>query len=254
MPEKPFKLASIISGKGPIVVLLHGFLESHTMWEALELSTIFKTIAIDLPGHGSSKNEPTVTSIEQMATCVKLTLDELDINEFHLIGHSMGGYVALEFLKQFGLNGKMILLNSNFWQDDAKKKADRLRVANLVLKNKRLFIREAIPGLFSDPTAHTAEIQTLIKEAFDIPAEHIAACSVAMRNRDNHLVTIKKEAKKISILQGETDKLCSTEKMEIAVEGLEISYLKVPKAGHMSHFENTSFVRNAILEIILNEN
>lgn len=250
MPEKPFKLASIVSGEGPTVVLLHGFLESHTMWEVLNLNSNFQTVAIDLPGHGNSKTSPQVTSIEHMAACVKMTLDELKFNDFHLIGHSMGGYVALEYLKGFGVNGKMILLNSNFWQDDAKKKADRLRVANLVLSNKRLFIREAIPGLFSNASTFAQEIDRLIHEAFDIPAEHIAGCSVAMRNRKNQLAVMKKEAKKISIFQGETDKLCPSEKMEIAVEGLEISYLKVPNAGHMSHIENTSFVQRGILDFL----
>lgn len=254
MLEKPFELGTTVKGKGPTVVLLHGFLESNAMWHYLDLQTHFTTVAIDLPGHGLSQKTPTVTSIQLMAECVKKTLDAMHIDEFHLVGHSMGGYVALEFVKSFGLSGKLILLNSNFWQDDEQKKADRLRVANLALKNKKLFIKSAIPGLFTDNANHQNEIEAIIAEAFEISADHIASCSVAMRNRRFHLNTLKSVGKKVVILQGEFDKICPPEKMEKEIVGLEINYLKIPNAGHMSHIENTSFVRNRIIEILSNEN
>ncbi len=250
MNSQSAPLSFVDSGKGPILVLLHGFLESHTMWEKLQLDQQLRTIAIDLPGHGNSTEHTETTSLEEMAIRVKNTLDTLNIQDFHLIGHSMGGYVLLEFLQLFGCNGKVILLNSNFWQDDEKKQADRLRVANLALKNKTLFIQEAIPGLFSKPKEHKSEIDILISEAKKIDSGHIAASSIAMRNRKNHAKTVKKWSKKISILQGETDKLCPPERMEKEVAGLEISYTCIPDAGHMSHIENGNFVCNKILNFL----
>lgn len=250
MADQPFRLAHIEKGSGPILVLLHGFLESHAMWDYLNLDSHFRTISIDLPGHGISKDSAETFSMDHLAKCLKATLDFLQIKEFHLIGHSLGGYLVLEFLHQYGINGQTILLNSNFWQDDAKKQADRLRVANLVLKNKNLFIREAIPGLFSYADECRDEIEELIAEAKEIPAEHIASISIAMRNRDDHKRTIKKWSKKISILQGESDKLCPPDRMEREVAGLELNYIRIPKAGHMSHLENTPFVKESILEVL----
>lgn len=250
MPESTFSLGFDIQGKGRNVVLLHGFLESHSMYDGLDLQQHFRVIRIDLPGHGWSSEVPIIESIHQMALCVQQTLIENKIEEFDLLGHSMGGYVALEYLSLFGLKGQLILLNSNYWTDDEKKQADRLRVANLVFKNKNLFIREAIPHLFVQPKNHVSAIENLVQEALQIPAEHIAACSIAMRNRKNHLGTLLQHAKKISVLQGESDQLCPLERTEKDVAGSEINFIVIPKAGHMSHLENTPLVIAAILDCL----
>ncbi len=250
MDNQDFSLSFQEKGKGKTIVLLHGFLESHKMWEPLRLDTHFRIIAIDLPGHGQSKHAPTIENMKQIALVVLRTLEENDILEFDLIGHSLGGYVALELFESMKQKGKLILLNSNYWQDDEKKQADRLRVANLALKNKKLFIREAIPGLFSRPEKHQLAIETLIQEAFEIPAEHIASSAIAMRNRQDKLKIMLENSEKISILQGETDKLCPLERIEIDVAWSGIPITIIPNAGHMSHLENTKRVRTELLKIL----
>ena len=122
------------------------------------------------------------------------------------------------------------------------------------MKNKKLFIREAIPSLFSSPKKHQTEIEILIQEAFEIPAEHIASSAIAMRNRRDKLKMILNHSEKISILQGETDMLCPLERIEkdIAWSGVPITI--IPKAGHMSHLENTKRVRTELLKILYKEN
>ena len=154
-----------IEGEGPNLVLIHGFLESNRMWDPLKLEEDFQCIKIELPGHGESKITNPERTIAFMAECIKSTLDSLKIEEFSLIGHSLGGYVALEFASLFGLTGKLILLHSNFWEDDAQKKIDRQRVANIVLKNKNLFLNEALPALFIQPKKHFSVINNLLLEA-----------------------------------------------------------------------------------------
>ncbi len=253
MPDSPYLLSHTIVGTGHPVVLLHGFLESHTMWDYLHLPDNFQWILVDLPGHGLSANTPSSISIGHMASCLKMTLDTLGIVSFHLIGHSMGGYVALSFLEQFNFDGKLILLNSNPWQDDEKKQADRLRVANLVLQNKSLFIREAIPNLFVTAADFPQEIAKLKEEALAIPAEHIAACSVAMRNRKDQTKTLERYAQKISILQGELDNLCPPKKMEMYTCRLNIDCVVFANAGHMSFIEFPELVRQTIIQILERE-
>jgi pimeloyl-ACP methyl ester carboxylesterase len=249
--DNPSRLLFVESkGKGRNLVLLHGFLESHSMWNCIDLDVHYHTLAIDLPGHGNSDKSVRVESIHEMAQAVHNTLLENNIQDFDLIGHSMGGYVALEYLEVYGVSGKVILLNSNFWQDDEQKQADRLRVANLVMKRKKHFIREAIPGLFSNAEKHQKEILKLIEDAYQIPARHIASASVAMRNRADKRGVLSRFKNKISILQGETDKLCPQGRMEKAVEGLGVEIILIPDAGHMSHIENTKQVKFEILKIL----
>src|SRR5689334_22537641 len=91
------------TGKGRVVVLLHGFLGSHEIWKDTidDLSKSYRVIAIDLPGHGNTANFGYAHSMELMAKCVKTVMDFLKVKKYVIIGHSMGGYVALAFADLF---------------------------------------------------------------------------------------------------------------------------------------------------------
>jgi pimeloyl-ACP methyl ester carboxylesterase len=91
------------SGSGAPIALLHGYLESSEVWNgfAENLSSDFRIISIDLPGHGLSDVYGDVHSMEFMATAIKELMDYLDIKKVFLTGHSLGGYVALAFLEFF---------------------------------------------------------------------------------------------------------------------------------------------------------
>ena len=107
-----------VVGNGYPVVFLHGFLESISMWEYLSLSQNNQKILIDLPGHGTSDfTKTTLFSMQSVAKEVKRVIDELNIQEYHLVGHSMGGYIGIELMKIDVRCDKLILLNSNFSED-----------------------------------------------------------------------------------------------------------------------------------------
>ena len=86
-------------GKGTAVVLLHGFLENKQMWNAFlsQISKRNRIIAIDLLGHGETECLGYVHTMEDQADMVHSVLQELKIRKVVLIGHSMGGYLALAF-------------------------------------------------------------------------------------------------------------------------------------------------------------
>jgi pimeloyl-ACP methyl ester carboxylesterase len=90
-------------GKGSTVVLLHGFLENKTMWKDLvpNLSKKNRVLSIDLLGHGETESLGYVHSMEENAEIVKAVLSHLKIRKAVIIGHSMGGYVALAFAEMF---------------------------------------------------------------------------------------------------------------------------------------------------------
>jgi 3-oxoadipate enol-lactonase len=83
----------------PAVVLLHGWASSRRMWETAQqrLSAQFRTVALDLPGHGESgKPDWTWYSIPGYADLVARLIERLDLRRPAAIGHSMGGTIALE--------------------------------------------------------------------------------------------------------------------------------------------------------------
>jgi pimeloyl-ACP methyl ester carboxylesterase len=91
------------SGQGDVIVLLHGYLETSEIWDGFsrKLSSGFRVLAIDLPGHGLSDTFGEINSMEFMASAVKSVIDSEGINKFFLTGHSMGGYATLAFLQLF---------------------------------------------------------------------------------------------------------------------------------------------------------
>ena len=236
-------------GEGKTIVFLHGFLESSTMWDYLTLNELnVRCILIDLPGHGQSPLTDTaeIPSIRFMAQQVLEVLKELKITEFTLVGHSLGAYVGLD-LCHLAPCQKLILLNSNCWSDDEQKRRDRLRVAEIVFKAKKHFIREAIPGLFGRPNDFQAEIKHLIAEANLMSADAIAYAALAMRERLDYTEEVLANPSKYVFIHGELDTLVSSEQMRSRLSSIRVHFL--PNAGHMSHMES----REEVFELLKKE-
>ena len=247
------KLNYRVFGNGYPVVFLHGFLESTTMWSFLALEkAAFQSILIDLPGHGNSGLNDTneSPSMKYMAEEVAKLLEELNIEQYHVVGHSMGGYVAIEIKELDPKCKKVVLLNSNFWEDPVEKKKDRVRIADIVLKAKDLFINEAIPGLFYLHNRKDSAVIELIKEAKKMEAVSIAYASLAMRNRKDKSTLVKENPTDFLILHGKHDPIISTEKWENELKEIPVSYEIIEDAGHMSHIENPTKILKSIIDFL----
>ena len=82
----------------PAIVFIHGALNDHTVWAAQSRHFAdlgYQVHAIDLPGHGAAPG-PALTSVAAMADWLRAALDNTDIQQAALIGHSMGSLIALE--------------------------------------------------------------------------------------------------------------------------------------------------------------
>ena len=88
-------------GSGFPLVLVHGYLGSSEMWNLQKkfLSKNFRIITPALPGFGESYKAQSLDNINSIAKFVLKCLDEKKINEFHLMGHSMGGMAVQEMVK-----------------------------------------------------------------------------------------------------------------------------------------------------------
>src|ERR1700741_4960780 len=94
---KKIKVTYNDTGKGRVLVLLHGFLGSREIWSdfSKKLSRRFRVISIDLPGHGKTPSIGYYHSMELLAQSVKAVLDKIGVRRYVIAGHSMGGYTAL---------------------------------------------------------------------------------------------------------------------------------------------------------------
>lgn len=240
-------------GEGPAILFLHGFLESISMWDFLPLDQIKGTkIFIDLPGHGNSElcTNTEVPSLQLYADEVFRVLKHLKINRFSVVGHSMGGYVALLLKQQSQGCEKVILLNSNFWSDNEQKKKDRIRIADIAFKAKRILIQESIPNLFGNPEKFLVEIEKLKSEAMHITSESIAFASLAMRERSDFSIDFNANSKEYFLIHGANDRLIETSQVTSKIKNNSQFFL-IPNTGHMAHIESTQQV-STILKLILN--
>ena len=240
-----------IEGDGPVIVFLHGFMESSSMWNFLPLENLpFRKIFIDLPGHGKSFLNPTFDkpSLDYFLSEVIAVMTALDIKQFHAVGHSMGGYVALLLKEELNACEKVLLLNSNFWADNEQKKKDRIRMADIAFKSKRVLINEAIPNLFGEPNKFPLEIEQLKTEALQMSSESIAYASLAMRERKDFSKPIQNNPTDFFIIHGKQDRLVQTQEIKDKTPN-STNLMIIENAGHMAHIESPEMVMSHLGEI-----
>ena len=92
-----------IAGDGPAVVLIHGMVNSSKHWErvALRLAERYTVIAPDLIGHGDSAAVRGDYSLGAHACSIRDLLTTIGIDRATIVGHSLGGGIAMQFFYQF---------------------------------------------------------------------------------------------------------------------------------------------------------
>jgi pimeloyl-ACP methyl ester carboxylesterase len=153
----PFKNGRIRvkdEGKGDVVVLLHGYLESLDIWDTFagKLAEKCRVISLDIPGHGQSSVVADVHTMSLMAEGVHTVMQYLDIQKFVLAGHSMGGYVSLAYLAEYPEHlAGICLFHSTPFADTEKKKASRAKEIRLIRAGKfTLICNTSVPNGFAD--------------------------------------------------------------------------------------------------------
>lgn len=226
-----------ISGSGPLCIFIHGFLESMNMWHHLPLDELnCRKLIIDLPGHGKSAlNDSNKPSIDFMAEEIVSILNKEKVDDFNVVGHSMGGYVALLLKEKMPSCKKVLMLNSNYWSDSSSKKKDRDRVSKIAFKAKNYFIQEAIPNLFSDQFKHKVEILELIQDAQKMTPEAISYAALAMKDRLDQSKLLNSDD--FIFIHGELDSLVEKEMFDLEIIK-PAHFHEISNAGHMSYIEN----------------
>lgn len=119
-------------GTGDAVVLLHGFPYAMQLWDDAfaELGKTHRAIRIDLRGCGASSVPPGPYLVETLAGDVAAVLDALSVERATIVGHSLGGYVALAFARMYVERvTRLALVCSRLAQDDAARARSREELA-----------------------------------------------------------------------------------------------------------------------------
>jgi pimeloyl-ACP methyl ester carboxylesterase len=104
-----------IAGDGPPLVLIHGMVNSSRHWEqvALRLADRYTVIAPDLIGHGDSATPRGDYSLGAHAAVIRDVLSAIGVQRATIVGHSLGGGVAMQFFWQFPQRTERLVLVSS---------------------------------------------------------------------------------------------------------------------------------------------
>ncbi|MFH6767612.1 alpha/beta hydrolase [Gaetbulibacter aquiaggeris] len=241
-------------GTGVPVVLLHGFLENSTMWDAFipVLSKKNRIICIDLLGHGQTDCLGYIHSMELMAEIVKAVLNHLNISQTILIGHSMGGYVALAFAENNPKNViGLCLMNSTANADSSERKKNRDRAIIAVKQNHKTFVRIAVVNLFrpKNRKIFANQIKLIKEQALKIPVQGIVAALEGMKIRKDREQFFKNAAFEKLMIISKKDPVLAFKSLIKQTKNSNIKVVEFPD-GHMSHVENETLFLRTIVHFI----
>ena len=252
----PFKTSSINysdRGNGKAIVLLHGYLESLEIWDGFadELSKSFRVIAIDIPGHGKSGKVVEIHSMDLMAEAVDTVLKNLNIDKAFIVGHSMGGYVALAYLANYAKKTSGIcLFHSTPFADTDEKRANRDREIEVVKQGRQeiLFSVNTSKGFATDNLVHlNNKIQWAISIATKTPPEGIIALLEGLKSRPDRQLLLKSSPVPVLYILGKKDNYIPFDIMyAVAQRSPKGEILALDNSGHMGFIEEPGICLQAL--------
>jgi pimeloyl-ACP methyl ester carboxylesterase len=205
-------------GEGPIVVLLHGVPFDGSLWSnQFKAFPENKLIVPDLPGSGRSEliND---MSMEGMAECVKdiivhetasLFFKSGEPHSVIVIGHSMGGYIALALAEKYPelLNGFGLFHSTAYADSDERKEGRKKTIGLLKEKGTIEFVKNSLPNLFSplskDQNPELVEEQ--IAKASNFSADALIAYQTAMMQRKDRRDVLESASVPVLFVFGKHD-------------------------------------------------
>ncbi|MAZ25987.1 MAG: alpha/beta hydrolase [Cytophagaceae bacterium] len=243
-----------VEGQGKPVVFLHGFLENHGIFNPIisELISV-KAILIDLPGHGRTPVLDGENTMQEMAAMVRAILSQEGIDQAMLVGHSMGGYVALAFAKAYPEQTLgVFLMNSTPYPDTAERKKLRLHGVKVAAKNYEALVSMSVANLFSQESRvkYREEIENVKNKALKTPLAGYIACQKGMMQREDLVDFWKQSTFKKGMFLGKNDTLIDAEALKKELEGYTVE-VEIGSGGHMSFIENSRSVNNALAKFLI---
>ena len=239
----------------PCLVLLHGYLETlYIFTELVEaLKDHYRLIVIDMPGHGLTDSAPAdaegrrINSLAFQAQVVAGVLDKCGVDRAVIAGHSMGGYVTLQFLRDFPQRAKAaFLLHSNPYPDAPEKSADRQREQQLIRDGKLQSLAAlAMPRMYYEENLRACDEK--IRETVELCEMHdpegIIASLEGLRTRPDLQEVMAHPPVPLTLIYGDHDNFLSLERVaQMQASFPAVRYVLIPDTGHNSFIERPESV------------
>lgn len=232
------QLAYTRRGKGTPLVLVHGFPLDHHLWDEVVplLEGTFDLILPDLRGFGESSAVDSFYTMEDYASDLAGLLDHLGIQKAAMAGHSMGGYVALAFVRLFPERVRGLgLVASQVLADSEERKQGRYKSAAEVAEHGIGSVVEAMTPKFTPDE----KLQAFARESMERqqPAAYIGALK-AMAERVDSAPLLSSFNFPVVLIHGDADSLIPIDRArEVKAALPEAHLIEIRGAGHMPMME-----------------
>ena len=240
------------------VVLLHGYLESMYVWDdfAPLLTPSVRVITVDIPGHGISEVKGEVHTMDMVADVLHEMLKSMEIERVTMVGHSMGGYVALAFCARYPeqLDG-LVLLSSTPNPDTEAKRENRRREIALVRAGKKDALARVAPeaGFAEQNRRRLRSYIDDLTECVHITEDDgiVALLGGMMERADQNEMLRKSAVPQLFILSKKDGYIPVEVAEEIVANHPQAQVAWLEESGHMGFIEEPEVCAEALLKFVL---
>jgi len=250
-----------------VIVFLHGFMGKARSWKKItdQLSDRFRSIAFDLPGHGSSlfcthDHLKQLQDMEDTARLILRDLDTLGVQHFTLYGYSMGGRIAQHMAIAAPERIKHLILESaSFGMEDIRERRERFKKDQSLFGNItspadfRIFLEQWYKMPLFLTLQGTARLQTLIEDKVCHPVDEFQQALNLLSVGGHDFLVPKLAACRIPVhyFCGEKDDAYrqTAERVRMHLPGMTVKIF--PDASHNISIQHPQEIARAIFKILI---
>jgi pimeloyl-ACP methyl ester carboxylesterase len=245
------------SGMGPVIILLHGYLESSEVWNgfARKLASSFRVINVDLPGCGLSDVYGELHSMEFMASAINGLICNLGLSKVFMAGHSLGGYVTLAFLELYSdrLSGYSLFHSQPFADSPAALEKRKREIEIVKMGKKNLMYPDNVTRMFA--SSNLIKFSDALQRSKDIasmiPGDGIIAILNGMMARPSRLKIMEEGKVPCLWILGSMDNYipCDTIQAQVKVPS-NVRIIVLKESGHMGFIEEEELSVKIITDFV----
>ena len=252
MPEGELNFLAV-GESGPPALLLHGFGSDRSSWRLNqgEVGKVARSIAVDLPGHGLSPTDVGDGSVATLSRSVEAFAEKRFSEPVHLIGHSLGGAIAVDLAHRRPDLVRSLFLVAPAW---IGRRIDAAFLNRYVAMESVEEAEEVLRGLVARPRLIGRQMAVAVLAEIERPGVRAAMKTIAASLIEagpaiaSAAAAVGGMALPKQVVWGAADLTREPDEGTLAALKAEVTVL--PETGHLPHMENSAEV-NRLLRAFL---
>jgi pimeloyl-ACP methyl ester carboxylesterase len=241
--DQDITLKVVIEGVGKPLLFVHGWAASQRFWkhQVAYFSKKFQVITYDLRGHGDSDKPKKGYRVSDHVQDLCEIIDGLGIKEPVLIGHSLGGMIALQYVLENPQRVPILLLVGTSPNPvPSRSRSLQLSLLGLIIRISRSWAGKITKNQLFAPDPDPALVEWVNAESLRTPTRVVLKCLKALKDF-NVLDRIAEISIPTALIRGQFDSAVSAEHLNSMLQLMpKAEYLEVADAGHDCMLEQAS--------------